>query len=123
MNETFGQWLERMRKAAGLNQTELAERARVTKATISLYEQDKIAQPRNGQIEKIAKALGVPVDDAQRRAAGYADTDPDGLYRGLSRLPLERQPLARRQIRAIIDSLAAQDEHDTDYINDTKEPE
>lgn len=70
MGETFGQWLERKRKAAGLNQTELAERSRVTKATISLYELDRINQPRRSQVDKIAKALNVPLDEA-RDAAGY----------------------------------------------------
>lgn len=43
MAETFGEWLVNKRRAAGLSQTELAERSRVTKATISLYEKDKIA--------------------------------------------------------------------------------
>lgn len=77
MTESFGQWLERKRRAAGLNQTELAQRSRVTKATISLYERDGIDQPRRGQIDKIAKALGVSVDEA-RSKAGYASEKLEG---------------------------------------------
>lgn len=43
--------------------------------------------------------------------------DDAGLYSGLDRLPPRTKELAKRQIRAIIDSLSAQDDHDTDYID------
>lgn len=79
MQETFGQWLARKRKDAQLNQTELAERSRVTKSTINLYEQDKIAQPRIKQIDKIAKALNVSVDEARRAAGPQAASKPTNL--------------------------------------------
>lgn len=69
MAETFGQWLERKRNAAGLNQTELAARSRVTKATISLYEQDRVEQPRPKQLVKIAKALGVSIEEIRDAAS------------------------------------------------------
>lgn len=59
MNETFGKWLKRLRKKRGLNQPELAKLAHTTKATISLLEADKIAQPRFEKLENIAKALGL----------------------------------------------------------------
>jgi hypothetical protein len=44
-------------------------------------------------------------------------TTDDGLYKGLNELPPDRQELARRQIRAIIESLSVK-EQDTDYIDD-----
>lgn len=74
MPETFGQWLTRTRRAAGYNRAELATLSRVTRATISLYELDKVEQPRRSQVDKIARALNVPVDEA-RQAAGYASKD------------------------------------------------
>jgi hypothetical protein len=56
------------------------------------------------------------------KRAGFSsvdNSDPDGLYSGLNRLTPERQQLAKRQIKAIIESLSAEDEPDTDYITDT----
>lgn len=46
MQETVGKWLQAKRKEKGLNQTELAERARVSKNYISLLEAGKVSQPR-----------------------------------------------------------------------------
>jgi transcriptional regulator with XRE-family HTH domain len=66
MNETFGQWLKKKRKECGYNQPELAEKARTTKATISLLEGDKIAQPRLDNIDNIGKALGIPFGEMRR---------------------------------------------------------
>jgi transcriptional regulator with XRE-family HTH domain len=118
MSETFGQWLKRRRLESGYNRTELAQRSRTTKATISLYELDKIDQPRRSVVDRIAKALAVPIDEA-RTAAGYAGVPiDDGFYRGIKDLSPERQALARRQIRAIIDALAEEENPDTDYIDD-----
>lgn len=79
MADTFGAWLKEKRKASGMNRAELAEKSRVTRATISLYELDKVEQPRKSQIDKIAKALNVPVDEA-RRAAGYAAPESNDAH-------------------------------------------
>lgn len=69
MDETFGQWLRKQRKARSYSQDVLAERSRVSKTYISLLESDKVAQPRLYQIDKIAKALNVPIAEV-RQAAG-----------------------------------------------------
>jgi transcriptional regulator with XRE-family HTH domain len=74
VSETFGQWLIRQRRTLGLNQSEFAKRAGLTKATLSLYEKDSVAQPRFRQLDKIARALGKPPDEV-RRAASPAATD------------------------------------------------
>lgn len=78
MAETFGRWLEQKRDAAGLNQTELAKLSRVSKNTISLYEQDKVAQPRLKQLDKIALALGLSKQEV-RRAAGLSHQSDDPI--------------------------------------------
>lgn len=66
MADNFGSWLQAKRKAVGLNQTELAERSRLSKTTISMYEANKIAQPRFTQLDKIAKALGLGPDKIRK---------------------------------------------------------
>lgn len=66
MSETFGQWLKQKRKEKGMNQPELAEKARTTKATVSLLEKDKIVQPRLENIDNIGKALGIPFEEMRR---------------------------------------------------------
>lgn len=60
MNDTPGEWLKKARLEKGLNQTELAERSRVSKNYISLLEAGRVAQPRLYQLEKIEKALNMP---------------------------------------------------------------
>jgi|GEM_PF-5836412 len=83
MSETFGAWLEQKRLSVGLNQTELAERTDVSKTTISLYESDKIAQPRFSQLDKIAKVIGVSSDEIRKawasRNAGVTNEDFDEI--------------------------------------------
>lgn len=80
---TFGQWLTQKRESVGLNQTELANRARVSKNYISLLERDapsptsdRPIQPRKKQVEKIAKALNVNINEALE-AAGYLTVEHD----------------------------------------------
>lgn len=79
MSESFGKWLIRQRKLLGLNQTEFAKRAQITKATLSLYEKDAVDQPRLRQLEKIARALGKSPDEVRRAAAPVADDTHDIL--------------------------------------------
>lgn len=75
MNESFGQWLKSQRKARGYNQPELAKLAHTTKATISLLEGDKIAQPRFENLDKIAKALNVPTGEMRGRLAEWQNSN------------------------------------------------
>ena len=78
MNKTFGKWLSAKREKAGLTQEGLAEAAGVSPSYISALEREEIntkdgkpRQPKVDKVEKIARALGVPVDEA-RAEAGYA---------------------------------------------------
>jgi transcriptional regulator with XRE-family HTH domain len=79
---TFGKWLAAKREAVGMTQPQLAKRAGISVSYVSALERDepnaKDGSPRRPRIEKvdkIAKALGVLIDDA-REAAGYAPLDP-----------------------------------------------
>lgn len=55
--------LKRLRKNAGLKKVELAKRAEVTTAYISLLESGKKRNPSLDVLRRIAKALGVPVTE------------------------------------------------------------
>lgn len=77
---SFGKWLSDAREAADLTQPELAKRVGVSVSYISALEREeptgKYGKPRRASIEKvdrIAKALGIPADEA-RLKAGYAPT-------------------------------------------------
>lgn len=83
MEETFGDWLRRSRKAVGITQKTLAERvssrgASVTLGYISNLERNyyppksgETNRPRMQIVDALADALEVPRDEA-RLAAGYA---------------------------------------------------
>lgn len=75
---TFGKWLITKRKDRRLTQLELAQRAGVSVSYISAMERDGPAgrdgsprRPHIDKIDRLAKALGCPLDEA-RLAAGYA---------------------------------------------------
>lgn len=54
--------LKKRRKALGLNQTQLAERAGVCQTAISQYEKGECF-PRRGILEKLAAALNCSIHD------------------------------------------------------------
>ncbi len=117
---TFGEWLRKKLPESNISNAELARRVGVSPTHIGNLIRDYSpnkrtpgpSRPSEDVVEAIAKALNQPVDEA-RRAAGYS-SDDDGLFSGLEKLSPERQKLAKQTIRALIDSLAAQDELDTD---------
>lgn len=74
----FGKWLADRRSDANLTQSQLAERSGISANYVSALEREEPnardgspRRPRLEKVDRIAKALGVPVDDA-RLAAGYA---------------------------------------------------
>lgn len=76
--ETFGSWLLRKRKAAGLSLQELADRADLSKGYISNLERNAphsvskaTPKPSQDTVDRIAAAVGAPVAEA-RYVAGYA---------------------------------------------------
>lgn len=123
---SFGEWLRKNLNSSGLSNSELARRVEISSTYIGNLVRDyspnmtshRAPRPSEAVVEKIAKALGRPLNEA-RLAAGYAplgEETMEGLFSGYESLPDRRKELAKRQIRAIIDSLAAQDDHETEYL-------
>ena len=54
--------VKELRQKLGWNQATLAKEAKITPATISRMESGKVTQPKIGQLQKIADALGVTID-------------------------------------------------------------
>jgi transcriptional regulator with XRE-family HTH domain len=84
MSESFGEWLKQKRRSAGLTQEDLAKRIGATKSTISLYEKDKIAQPRLHQLDSIGRVLGIDVKTIRKeftdRNVTSSQTSPPTNY-------------------------------------------
>lgn len=80
--KSFGQWLIEQLDRTGLNQSELADRARVSKNYISTLVNDRpntrgeLTQPRLDKVERIARALGVPLNEAKIAAGYYVGDQP-----------------------------------------------
>jgi transcriptional regulator with XRE-family HTH domain len=58
----FGKKLAEIRKGRGLTQESLAEKAGLSALTVSYIEQGR-QWPRIGTLHKLARALGVPVNE------------------------------------------------------------
>lgn len=126
----FAEWLtSAFRDSPYKSWQEVADRVDTSRATLSRYARaaeqsltNKPSQPGPQLVIKLAELFGKDVDKALQ-IAGHAPRSggiEEGLFSGFNNLSPRMQKLAQQQIRAIIESLAAQDEHDTDYI-DTKE--
>ena len=55
--------LRKLRETRGLTQTDLARKAKVTQAYIALLEAGRKKNPSLATLRRIAKALGVTVED------------------------------------------------------------
>lgn len=79
--------------------------------------------PSKETIKALAKALQVDETEiltAMNYLPENSKDKTDGLFAGIERIPEELQPIAKRQIRAIIDSFIDEPEKDEDfdYIDD-----
>src|SRR5262252_1579456 len=103
---TVGSLLKRYRRAAGLTQESLAERAQISVDTISDLERGANLRPRSDTLDRLADALALtPAQRAQLQAAARGmlpSGEPGGLPLHLpiagAALPLlvgRRQELAR----------------------------
>jgi transcriptional regulator with XRE-family HTH domain len=61
-SETFGSRVRLVRRALGLTQAQLAARIGVAEATVRSWETDR-AHPQPRWLRRLAKALGVSVED------------------------------------------------------------
>jgi transcriptional regulator with XRE-family HTH domain len=89
----FASYLREKRNAAGLNQSELAERIGLTGSYISVLESRKKPPPSDAVLKRMAKALGV--DEEEIVEVAHLDRSPDDIrdrIRALDRrLKIERK--------------------------------
>lgn len=108
---TTGQLIKAARKKAGMTQAQLAEKAGVAAITIQQYELGK-RQPRLAQLQAIASALGVPVQDLIsdweavdkeefKRVFIYGEGIKDRIDAALDRLNDEGQEKAAERVEEL----------------------
>lgn len=93
----FGQWLKKWRKARQLTQTQLAVKAGCGQSIISQHERGvrqevggDFIRPEPDLVERLATALGRPVEEA-RLLAGYAPSPAPVTLREVNRI-MEENP-------------------------------
>lgn len=79
--QSFGKWLLEKRKAAKLTQGQLAQKSGISTSYVSTLEREQkhtvtnvTPQPAADVVESIARALGVPVDEARLLGGDYGHT-------------------------------------------------
>lgn len=73
---TFGQWLSTEMQARFWDEPEMARRAGITKQAVNALVNDKVNEPKAATLARIAKALGVPLEEVLV-AAGIITAKPD----------------------------------------------
>jgi XRE family transcriptional regulator of biofilm formation len=61
LEQRIGQMIKRLRQTKGLTQAELAKKAKVTRPYITMLESGVRKTPSLPMLQRLAKALGVPV--------------------------------------------------------------
>ncbi len=61
-DETLGKRLRRIRNLSGFSIHELAERAKITEATLNRVENDEMLELKQDAIDRLAKCLGTSAD-------------------------------------------------------------
>jgi predicted ATPase/transcriptional regulator with XRE-family HTH domain len=117
MADSFGDVLRRFRVRASLTQEALAERCRISPATVAAIEQGRRNAPRLSTVALIADALALSAEDRERLATAADDGPAHGSQHGpppaapgpVTGLPATRTSFVgrERQQSAILDALAA----------------
>jgi transcriptional regulator with XRE-family HTH domain len=84
--EAFGAWVDGLRKRAGLQVRELAERAQVSAQWLqelrhggrAVYGAWRLPNPKDEALARLARALDVPVEEMFARAGRAPSTSADG---------------------------------------------
>jgi transcriptional regulator with XRE-family HTH domain len=90
--EAFGQWVDGLRKRAGLQVRELAERAEVSAQWLqevrhggrAVYGTWRLPNPKDEALARLARALDVPVEEMFARAGRVPAAGGDGQDGGPS---------------------------------------
>lgn len=72
MNETFGQRFQRLRKAVGLTQEEVATKLNITAQAVSKWEND-VSAPDISVLPELSEILNVSVDEMLGKTSPVAD--------------------------------------------------
>jgi transcriptional regulator with XRE-family HTH domain len=88
--QAFGQWVDGLRKRAGLQVRELAERAGVSAQWLqevrhggrAVYGTWRLPNPKDEALARLARALEVPVEEMFARAGREPSTHGDGQDQG-----------------------------------------
>ena len=128
--EDFAKWLDNAFQLSSFKSySDLADKVGLSRGTVSSYASarpqstsNKASRPRRENVIKLASALKQDINEALL-LAGHAPKDVEdtnGYFKGLDKLPLDKQKIAKRQIRAIIDALAEKEftDEDFNYIDD-----
>lgn len=103
--DTFGQSLARLRKAAGLSQEQLAQHLGTTQTLISEYEHDN-RRVHAERISKIAHLLHVSVDELlghkPSKATGAASLKLVRRLKAIEALPPQRQKFVLQTLDALL---------------------
>ena len=75
---TLGERIRQEREQRGMSQAELARRIGVSKNTMNMIEESKIADPRFSRVLAIARQLGMSLDALVRGAAPPTPDKPRG---------------------------------------------
>jgi transcriptional regulator with XRE-family HTH domain len=92
--EAFGRWVDDLRKRAGLQVRELAERAEVSAQWLqeirhggrAVYGTWRLPNPKDEALARLARALDVPVEEMFARAGRAPSTSESGQDDGSSAL-------------------------------------
>lgn len=110
----FGDRLTHLRKARGMTQTELGNKAGVSQRVIAYYEQDG-AQPPGPMLIDLADALKISVDELLGRTppkTPHMDAKTARLMKRLQRIQ-ELPPPDRQAVLKVLDALLARHEIST----------
>lgn len=105
----FGERLFAARTAAGLSQVEVAQKLGITQTAYALWERRPVAL-RPDQIEKIAKILGVPVEDLfTSNSRSKERAGPVGrarrAFEQVSKLPRSQQQHILKVVEAFVEGV------------------
>lgn len=137
LDKSFGQIIRDARESVDLTQDELAGLATISKSYVGHIENMRphsqsgaLPKPNRDKLIRVIRALNSKLPAHAKldtngllKMVGHAPAEEEeftenGFYSGLKRLSPERQLLAKRQIKAIIEALAEEENPDTDYIDD-----
>jgi transcriptional regulator with XRE-family HTH domain len=90
--EAFGEWIDGLRKRAGLQVRELAERAEVSAQWLqeirhggrAVYGTWRLPNPKDEALARLARALDVPVEEMFVRAGRALSVSEDAQDQGMS---------------------------------------